>query len=113
MVIWVWEACHKEEYKGRITPARVETVVIFIPDIWSVQLDLAKWKKSAAAYEVIGQRKLQELADAAPASAAEAEAEAAVAEAATVVTPGDQTKHWSELDPKNMKIDETVFPIAA
>ena len=95
-----------EDYKGKITPAHVETVVIFIPDIWRLQLDVAKWKKSAAAYEVIGQRKLQELADAAPASAAESEAEAAVAEVATADVTGNQMMHWSELDPKNMKIDD-------
>ena len=99
----------EEDYKGKITPAHVEVVVIFIPDVWSLQLDVAKWKKSAAAYEVIGQRKLLELAEAAPVSAAEAEAEAA--EVASFDASAEQLKHWSELDPKNMKIDDLRFQL--
>jgi len=38
----------EEVRKGRMVPARVETVVLFLPDIWSCSPTLLEWRATVA-----------------------------------------------------------------
>ena len=48
----------EETHKGRVVPARVETVVIFLPDVWSCSPTRLEWESMAAAYKKQLQDKL-------------------------------------------------------
>lgn len=38
-------------HKGRVVPARVETVVLFLPDVWSCNPSRIEWDGLAKAYK--------------------------------------------------------------
>lgn len=38
-------------HKGRLVPARVETVVLFLPDVWSCNPSRIEWDALAASYK--------------------------------------------------------------
>ncbi len=40
----------EEMHKGRLVPARVETVVLFLPDVWSLSPTRLEWEQLQAAY---------------------------------------------------------------
>lgn len=46
----------EELHKGRLVPARVETVVLFLPDVWSCMPSRLEWQGLQATYK-------QQLAD--------------------------------------------------
>ncbi|KAK2161171.1 hypothetical protein LSH36_120g04031 [Paralvinella palmiformis] len=50
----------EEMHKGRLVPARVETVVIFLPDVWSCSPTHLEWDQLQAAYRQQLQDKLAE-----------------------------------------------------
>ncbi|RZF35029.1 hypothetical protein LSTR_LSTR009621 [Laodelphax striatellus] len=113
-------------HKGKTVAARVETVVIFVPDIWSCQPTQLEWDALSAAYRQALARKLH--ADAAADAAAdisddddeqlvaEADSEDVVIAAAAPAdekeateTDGEAKKeptHHSLLDVKTMKVTE-------
>lgn len=41
----------EEMHKGRLVPARVETVVIFLPDVWSCSPSRLEWETLQSAYK--------------------------------------------------------------
>lgn len=41
----------EELHKGRLVPARVESVVIFLPDVWSCNPTRLEWESLQAAYK--------------------------------------------------------------
>ena len=41
----------EETHKGRVLPARVETVVIFVPDVWHLLPTRVEWESTIAAYK--------------------------------------------------------------
>ena len=41
----------EEQHKGRVIPARVETVLIFLPDVWSCSPSRLEWDGLAVAYK--------------------------------------------------------------
>lgn len=50
----------EEVHKGRLVPARVETVVIFLPDVWSCNPSRMEWESLQAAYKKQLQDKMAE-----------------------------------------------------
>ena len=40
-----------------MTPARVETVVIFVPDVWNLKISDQEWRKTVDAYAALGKAK--------------------------------------------------------
>ena len=40
-----------EHHHGRLVPARIETVVIFLPDVWSCSPTQLEWENINAAYK--------------------------------------------------------------
>ena len=40
-----------EYHHGRLLPARIETVVIFLPDVWTCNPTQLEWENSHAAYK--------------------------------------------------------------
>lgn len=41
----------EETHKGRVVPARVETVVLFLPDVWSCNPSRIEWEGLGVAYK--------------------------------------------------------------
>ena len=41
----------EETHKGRVMPARVETVVIFVPDVWHLLPTRVDWESTVAAFK--------------------------------------------------------------
>ena len=48
----------EETHKGRLVPARVETVVIFLPDVWSCTPTRLEWETLQATYRKQLQEKI-------------------------------------------------------
>lgn len=51
----------EEFHKGRLVPARVETSVIYLPDVWSCEPTHFEWETLQNAYKKQLQRKLAQL----------------------------------------------------
>ncbi|XP_063966780.1 cell division cycle and apoptosis regulator protein 1-like isoform X1 [Lytechinus pictus] len=102
----------EEIHKGRVIPARVETVVIFVPDVWHILPTKVEWENLVELYRKTLSSKLaavdnrdKKIEDSAPTQ----EETAAVKEEEEDETeePEQQTPtNWKELDPKNMKVNE-------
>ncbi|GAB6028545.1 Cell division cycle and apoptosis regulator protein 1, variant 2 [Chamberlinius hualienensis] len=83
-------------HKGRPVPSRVETVVIFLPDVWNCTPTLKEWQTLTASYKKHLMKKLHE--DSSPEASENQETEEAI---------GDSAKkdiHLSELELKSMKL---------
>ena len=50
----------EEMHKGRLVPARVETVVIFLPDVWSCSPSHLEWEAMQSSYKKQLQQKIAE-----------------------------------------------------
>ncbi|XP_023715067.1 cell division cycle and apoptosis regulator protein 1 isoform X3 [Cryptotermes secundus] len=85
-------------HKGRVVPARVETVVLFLPDVWSCVPTRLEWDGLHLNYKKQLERKLKADQDGTDgANADEKEGEENASEIKKEPT------HFSELDPKGMK----------
>nr|CAD7264073.1 unnamed protein product [Timema shepardi] len=82
-------------HKGRLVPARVETVVLFLPDVWSCVPARLEWDGLHHNYKKQLERRLKAEQDIAAGEGAESTGE----------IKKDPT-HYSELDPKIMKVTE-------
>ena len=51
----------EEMHKGKLVPARVETTVIFLPDVWSCHPTHLEWETQKMAYKKQLQKKLAQL----------------------------------------------------
>ncbi|KAJ8248542.1 hypothetical protein GJAV_G00243120 [Gymnothorax javanicus] len=90
----------EETHKGRTVPSHVETVVLFLPDVWHCLPTRTEW-------EGLSRRLKDQLADKLTAERREADAEQEEEEkdeddSKEVTTP----THWSKLDPKSMKVND-------
>ncbi|PSN50436.1 hypothetical protein C0J52_04927 [Blattella germanica] len=83
-------------HKGRLVPARVETVVLFLPDVWSCVATRLEWDGLHLNYKKQLERKLKADQDGTDGDGEESPSEAAKRE----------PTHFSELDPKGMKVNE-------
>ncbi|XP_067008402.2 cell division cycle and apoptosis regulator protein 1 isoform X2 [Anabrus simplex] len=90
-------------HKGRVVPARVETVVLFLPDVWSCVPTRLEWDGLHLNYKKQLERKLkadQDVANGATGDEKDEEESSGSQEAKKEPT------HYSELDPKGMKVSE-------
>ncbi|XP_076753502.1 cell division cycle and apoptosis regulator protein 1 [Xylocopa sonorina] len=106
------ETTHKS---GRVVPSRVETVILFLPDVWSCVPIKLEWDGLQLSYKKQLERKLLRAAsspdDSDPANDTD---EAAVADQkADPVPEKKDPTHYSELDPKSMNVNELRQELAA
>ncbi|KAL1117588.1 hypothetical protein AAG570_003903 [Ranatra chinensis] len=96
---------HRAEsvHKGRQVAARVETVVMFVPDVWSCLPTRLEWDGLQLNYQRQCSRKLNKDQPAPVASATPTKEDDSDA---VIVVPKREPRHYSELDPKNMKVNE-------
>nr|XP_057920444.1 cell division cycle and apoptosis regulator protein 1 [Doryrhamphus excisus]XP_057920445.1 cell division cycle and apoptosis regulator protein 1 [Doryrhamphus excisus] len=90
----------EETHKGRTVPAHVETVVLFLPDVWHCLPTRSEW-------EVLSRRLREQLAEKLSAERKDADGEQEEEEkddgdSKDVSTP----THWAKLDPKSMKVND-------
>uniref|UniRef100_A0AAV2JMB2 Cell division cycle and apoptosis regulator protein 1 n=1 Tax=Knipowitschia caucasica TaxID=637954 RepID=A0AAV2JMB2_KNICA len=90
----------EETHKGRTVPAHVETVVLFLPDVWHCLPTRSEW-------DVLSRRLREQLAEKLSAERKEADGEQEEddkddGESKDVTVP----THWTKLDPKSMKVSD-------
>uniref|UniRef100_A0A8B9LBM8 Cell division cycle and apoptosis regulator protein 1 n=1 Tax=Astyanax mexicanus TaxID=7994 RepID=A0A8B9LBM8_ASTMX len=85
----------EETHKGRTVPAHVETVVLFLPDVWHCLPTRSEW-------EGLSRGLKEQLAEKLLAERKEEEEEKDDDDSKEVTTP----THWSKLDPKSMKVND-------
>ncbi|MEQ2278866.1 Cell division cycle and apoptosis regulator protein 1 [Ameca splendens] len=90
----------EETHKGRTVPAHVETVVLFLPDVWHCLPTRSEW-------DVLSRRLQEQLAEKLSAERKEADGEQEEEEkddeeSKDVTIP----THWTKLDPKSMKVND-------
>ncbi|XP_011643482.1 cell division cycle and apoptosis regulator protein 1-like isoform X1 [Pogonomyrmex barbatus] len=106
------ETTHKS---GRVVPSRVETVILFLPDVWSCVPTRLEWDGLQLNYKRQLERKLLRAAsnpDDMDAANETDEAAAADQKDDTMPEKKDPT-HYSELDPKSMNVNELRQELAA
>ncbi|XP_059168003.1 cell division cycle and apoptosis regulator protein 1-like isoform X2 [Physella acuta] len=87
----------ESKHKDRVQPARVETVVIFLPDVWTCNPTRLEWNSLQAAYQKQLQLKLN------PEAAQQQEEEESEEQTAEDKA---EPSHFSTLDPKVMKVGD-------
>ncbi|XP_048407221.1 cell division cycle and apoptosis regulator protein 1 isoform X2 [Stegostoma tigrinum] len=90
----------EEHHKGRTVPAHVETVVIFLPDVWHCLPTRSEWEALSRGYKQQLVEKLQ--AEHKEADGEQEEEEKDDGDSKEISTP----THWSKLDPKTMKVND-------
>uniref|UniRef100_A0A672S3B7 Cell division cycle and apoptosis regulator protein 1 n=1 Tax=Sinocyclocheilus grahami TaxID=75366 RepID=A0A672S3B7_SINGR len=89
----------EETHKGRTVPAHVETVVLFLPDVWHCLPTRSEWEGlSRGLKEKLAEKLLAERKEA----DGEQEEDKDEDDSKEVTTP----THWSKLDPKSMKVND-------
>ncbi|XP_038148900.1 cell division cycle and apoptosis regulator protein 1 isoform X2 [Cyprinodon tularosa] len=90
----------EETHKGRTVPAHVETVVLFLPDVWHCLPTRSEW-------EVLSRRLREQLAEKLSAERKEADGEQEEEEKDDEESKDDCVPtHWTKLDPKSMKVND-------
>ncbi|XP_020290143.1 cell division cycle and apoptosis regulator protein 1-like isoform X2 [Pseudomyrmex gracilis] len=99
------ETTHKS---GRVVPSRVETVILFLPDVWSCVPTRLEWDGLQLNYKKQLERKLLRIAsNSEDSDAANETDEAAIADQKDDSMPEKKDPtHYSELDPKSMNVNE-------
>ncbi|XP_055874989.1 cell division cycle and apoptosis regulator protein 1-like [Biomphalaria glabrata] len=87
----------ESKHKDRVQPARVETVVLFLPDVWTCNPTRLEWNSLQAAY----QKQLQQTLN--PDTAQQQEEEESEMQG---IDDKAEPSHYSTLDPKVMKVGE-------
>ncbi|OAD53672.1 Cell division cycle and apoptosis regulator protein 1 [Eufriesea mexicana] len=101
------ETTHKS---GRVVPSRVETVILFLPDVWSCVPTKLEWDGLQLSYKKQLERKLLRAAS----SPDDLDAANDTDEAADDPVPEKKDPtHYSELDPKSMNVIELRQELAA
>ncbi|XP_033882354.2 cell division cycle and apoptosis regulator protein 1-like isoform X2 [Acipenser ruthenus] len=90
----------EETHKGRTVPAHVETVVLFLPDVWHCLPTRSEWETLSRGYKQQLSETLQ--AERKEADGEQEEEEKDEGELKEISTP----THWSKLDPKSMKVND-------
>ncbi|XP_012285928.1 cell division cycle and apoptosis regulator protein 1 [Orussus abietinus] len=106
------ETTHKS---GRVVPSRVETVILFLPDVWSCVPTRLEWDGLHVNYKKQLERKLMRAtSNPDDSDAANDTDEAAVADQKDESLPEKKDPtHYSELDPKSMNVNELRQELAA
>ncbi|XP_029635988.1 cell division cycle and apoptosis regulator protein 1 isoform X1 [Octopus sinensis] len=98
----------EEMHKGRLVPARVETVVLFLPDVWSIRPTCLEWESLRAAYKSHLQKKLagssSSSVNSSGGTATDSKDDTTTQEEEEAMNTEKEPTHFSELDPKTMKI---------
>lgn len=110
----------EEMHKGRLVPARVETVVLFLPDVWSIRPTCLEWDALRAAYKTHLQKRLAGSSSSSgggsssggvtggssggSGSGNDRKDDTTTQEEEENANPEKEPTHFSELDPKTMKI---------
>nr|XP_009305515.1 cell division cycle and apoptosis regulator protein 1 isoform X3 [Danio rerio] len=90
----------EETHKGRTVPAHVETVVLFLPDVWHCLPTRSEWEElSRGLKEQLAEKLLAERKEA---DGEQEEEDKDEDDSKEVTTP----THWSKLDPKSMKVSD-------
>ncbi|XP_015190809.1 PREDICTED: cell division cycle and apoptosis regulator protein 1-like [Polistes dominula] len=99
------ETTHKS---GRVVPSRVETVILFLPDVWSCVPTRLEWDGLQLNYKKQLERKLLRAAsNPDDLDAANDTDEAAVADQKDEMAPEKKDPtHYSQLDPKSMNVND-------
>ncbi|XP_014602061.1 PREDICTED: cell division cycle and apoptosis regulator protein 1-like isoform X1 [Polistes canadensis] len=99
------ETTHKS---GRVVPSRVETVILFLPDVWSCVPTRLEWDGLQLNYKKQLERKLLRAAsNPDDLDAANDTDEAAVADQKDDMAPEKKDPtHYSQLDPKSMNVND-------
>uniref|UniRef100_A0A3P9ALM0 Cell division cycle and apoptosis regulator protein 1 n=1 Tax=Esox lucius TaxID=8010 RepID=A0A3P9ALM0_ESOLU len=90
----------EETHKGRTVPAHVETVVLFLPDVWHCLPTRSEWEGLSRGLRDQLAEKLS--AERKEADGEQEEEEKDEEDAKEVTTP----THWTKLDPKSMKVND-------
>ncbi|KAM6956273.1 cell division cycle and apoptosis regulator protein 1-like [Aplochiton taeniatus] len=90
----------EETHKGRTVPAHVETVVLFLPDVWHCLPTRSEWEGVSRGLREQLAEKLS--AERKEADGEQEEEEKDEEEPKEVTTP----THWTKLDPKSMKVND-------
>ncbi|XP_062319317.1 cell division cycle and apoptosis regulator protein 1 isoform X2 [Osmerus eperlanus] len=90
----------EETHKGRTVPAHVETVVLFLPDVWHCLPTRSEWEGLSRGLREQLAEKLS--AERKEADGEQEEEEKDEEELKEVTTP----THWAKLDPKSMKVND-------
>ncbi|CAC5358395.1 Cell division cycle and apoptosis regulator protein 1 [Mytilus coruscus] len=96
----------EEIHKGKHLPTRVETTVIFFPDVWSCSPSRLEWASLQTAYKKQLQKKIAAISDGPKDTSSQAETLSKFLEEdedTENIEVRDPT-HFSQLDPKAMKI---------
>uniref|UniRef100_A0A0A9XIZ5 Cell division cycle and apoptosis regulator protein 1 n=1 Tax=Lygus hesperus TaxID=30085 RepID=A0A0A9XIZ5_LYGHE len=111
---------HRAEsnHHGKVVPARVETVVLFVPDVWSASPSRGDWETITADYKKALEKRLNPTPSA-PEPSTEAteksdekdgdtskDEEMAESAENSLDLPKKDPTHYSQLDPKSMKVSE-------
>uniref|UniRef100_A0AAY4ET01 Cell division cycle and apoptosis regulator protein 1 n=1 Tax=Denticeps clupeoides TaxID=299321 RepID=A0AAY4ET01_9TELE len=90
----------EETHKGRTVPAHVETVVLFLPDVWHCLPTRSEWEGlSRGLQEQLAEKLLAERKEA-DGDQEEEDKDEDDSKEVTIPT------HWSKLDPKSMKVND-------
>ncbi|XP_067278621.1 cell division cycle and apoptosis regulator protein 1 isoform X3 [Pseudorasbora parva] len=90
----------EETHKGRTVPAHVETVVLFLPDVWHCLPTRSEWEGlSRGLKEQLAEKLLAERKEA---DGEQEEEDKDEDDSKEVTTP----THWTKLDPKSMKVND-------
>lgn len=106
----------EEMHKGRLVPARVETVVLFLPDVWSIRPTCLEWDALRGAYKTHLQKRLAGSSNSSGSGgggtggssggggAGNDRKDDPTTQEEENANPEKEPTHFSELDPKTMKI---------
>ncbi|KAK3583028.1 hypothetical protein CHS0354_005674, partial [Potamilus streckersoni] len=87
----------EETHKGKQLPLRVERCVIFLPDVWSCQVPRTEWAALQSTYKKQLQKKLHQISN-------DGREESQEEEEGVEDEVKNEPTHFSELDPRTMKI---------
>ncbi|XP_059474475.1 cell division cycle and apoptosis regulator protein 1-like isoform X2 [Neocloeon triangulifer] len=117
---------HRSEttHKGKVIPSRVETVVLFLPDVWSCLPTRLEWESLQLSYKKQLGRKLQKPSSATAEAPVEVKAATNAAEEAAENQKDEEKMevdaekkpeptHFTELDVKVMKVSEMRLELEA
>ncbi|XP_062852153.1 cell division cycle and apoptosis regulator protein 1 [Trichomycterus rosablanca] len=90
----------EETHKGRTVPAHVETVVLFLPDVWHCLPTRSEWEGLSRGFKEQLAEKLS--AERKEADGEQEEDEKDEEDSKEISAP----THWSKLDPKSMKVND-------
>ncbi|XP_074647315.1 cell division cycle and apoptosis regulator protein 1-like [Tubulanus polymorphus] len=92
----------EETHKGRLIPSRVETVAIFLPDVWNCNPTQLDWERLQNSYKALLDRPTSSATEPAQEEGSQEDEE----EGGEALADGEKKEptHYSQLDPKMIKV---------